>query len=269
MRLMHQCHLNILDGFRSRYQITLYHCSLLEQTLSCPLWITRKMQLDELMQYNSDVTLQFDDGTLPGNTTLLGMHSSVLRGAMEAEATGAPADSKKRARDSIIPISGTTKDEWTEVAQFLYPVVPPPTISSWTQLEVLLKVSRALDMPLLLHMADVYMASHADELVSDAEVQPNVWKWLRLADKAGLVECIPVLAKRTAKVDRDACMQLSSLQDLSPTVLQHLIVACASLQPACTLGSTSRLQCFSCSGFGSARQHTLKWVCDNCNRGRA
>jgi len=227
------------------------------------------MQLDELMQYNSDVTLQFDDGTLPGNTTLLGMHSSVLRGAVEAEATGALADSRKRARDSTIPISGTTKDEWTEVAQFLYPVVPPPTISSWTQLEVLLKVSSALDMQLLLHMADAYMTSRAHELVAHADVQPNIWKWLRLADKAGLVECIPVLAERTALIDKGACMQLSTLQDLSPTVLQHLIVACASVRPACTLGSTRSYPCY---GFGCGdyeRPHTLKWVCDHCNRAHA
>lgn len=43
-------------------------------------------QLESLMEYGADVSLKFDDGILPANSILLGLHSSVLRGAVETAA---------------------------------------------------------------------------------------------------------------------------------------------------------------------------------------
>lgn len=85
------------------------------------------------MNYNADLSLEFQDGRLPGNATHLGMHSSVLRGACEA----GPADAgSSEQQEMVIPMPGLKKEDWMTVAPFLYPVVPRATISSWTQLEV-------------------------------------------------------------------------------------------------------------------------------------
>lgn len=246
------------------------------------------------MSYNADVSLEFQDGTLPGNSTHLGMYSSVLRGACEA---GTAASSKQQ--DSLtIPMPGLTKSDWMTVTPFLYPVIPRATISSWPQLEVLLKVSSQLDIALVLHEADCYLATHVKSLAANQESPQNIWKWLQLADKAGLQQCIPRLAIQAAEVDRAGCAQLSKLQELSLQVLQQLTVVCASSPGQPVEGSKCQKRCSTCSPFAFAApgqplppgvpppqpsqpssafiggfgvpvpqlaSFTLSWVCDKCH----
>lgn len=91
------------------------------------------MNLESLMGYNADLSLEFQDGRLPGNSTLLGIHSSVLRGACEAGTADAGSSGQQ---ELVIPMPGLKKEDWMTVVPFLYPVIPRATISSWSQLEV-------------------------------------------------------------------------------------------------------------------------------------
>lgn len=86
------------------------------------------MQLEELIGLNADVELQFSDGSLPCNSTLLSVFSSVLRGAIEPNTAGSNASSKSHNARCTIPMEGLTMAEWLQVAGFLYPVVPAPDI---------------------------------------------------------------------------------------------------------------------------------------------
>jgi hypothetical protein len=163
--------------------------------------------------------------------------------------------------------------------------------------QVLLKVARQLDIPLILHEADSYLSANVNSLVADRESPQNVWKWLHLADRAGVQHCIPLLAARAAGVDRAGCAQLDKLQELSPHVLQQLTVACAS-NPCRPVGSKCQKQCSTCHpafSFGAPAQpigfagfaapappvltfgapapqvssFTLSWVCDTCHKAQS
>ena len=247
---------------------------------------TMQQQLQELMQYDADVQLKFDDGDLPGKSYLLGLHSSVLQGAVEAGT--AAAVSNEDSRMATIPMPDIAKQDWMQVAAFLYPVVPPPVISSWSQLEVLLKVASRFDLKQLLHRADAYITAHAGKLVADPKSELCVWKWLRLADKAGLQQCLPVLVDKVVAIDRAACKGLANLQGLSLSVVQLLVVSCASNSALPELGSRRTATCHECQsapfnqqpyafgqhgGFGQTQPATVQqtsqtvcWVCDKCCR---
>jgi hypothetical protein len=165
--------------------------------------------------------------------------------------------------------------------------------------QVLLKVARQLDIPLILHEADSHLSANVHSLVADQESPQNVWKWLQLADRAGVQHCIPLLAARAAGVDRAGCAQLDQLQELSPHVLQQLTIMCAS-NPCRPVGSKCQKQCSTChpafsfgtpaqqpgpmpepvrlggvpiptfAGFGvpapQVSSFTLSWVCDTCHK---
>lgn len=154
--------------------------------------------------------------------------------------------------------------------------------------QVLLKVAGQLDIPLILHEADAQGGYQ--------ESPQNAWKWLQLADRAGVQHCIPVLAARAAAVDRAGCAELSKLQELSPHVLQQLTIICAG-HPCRPVGSKCQMQCSTyhpALSFGAPAQpiggfplfaapappappvfgapapqvsnFTLSWVCDTCHK---
>lgn len=147
----------------------------------------------------------------------------------------------------------------------------------------MLNVGSSLDIDVVLHEADAYLISHAGSLVTDEASPQSIWKWLRLADKAGLHECVSVLAAQAAKEDWEGCTQLSKLQELSPQVLQQLIMAVAAVPVE---GSKLDAACSGCTAAGGASAFggapsgfsfgppaaarpaqpgfTLSWVCDRC-----
>lgn len=236
-------------------------------------------KLEELMGYGADVVLEFQDDVLNANSIVLGLYSSVLRGAVEvsnavaASTADGTSVGSKRSRDgdsSTIPIPGIKKDEWMQAAAFMYPVVPTPTISSWQQLETVLQVASSLDIKLVLHKAEHHLINSSSELVADQESEQSVWKWLRLADKAGFQECLPALAARAAAVDREGCAALANLQDLSPPALQQLIIACAGRPPSACEGDEKVTQCQSGTAicYSGTRTHKMAWVCTYCKQGQ-
>lgn len=113
-------------------------------------------QLEDLISCNADVELQFNDGTLMASSAVLGLFSSVLCGAVEANAGSAQSSCKSmlgssKQSSNSIPLKDVTKDEWLEMAAFWYPVVPSPKIEGWTQAEMLLKFGFQFDIKLVLH----------------------------------------------------------------------------------------------------------------------
>lgn len=74
------------------------------------------MQLEEMMGFCSNVDLRFSNGTLPGSMAHLGAISSVLRGAIEAHNSNSSSSRLQIGMDDI------SKEEWMQVARFLYPV---------------------------------------------------------------------------------------------------------------------------------------------------
>lgn len=229
-------------------------------------------RLKELIDYNADVTLEFEDGTLAANSTLLGLYSSVLRGAVEVEAAagGGGTSTSGRTQDkprTRIPMPGTKKEDWMLVSAFLYPVLPPSTITSWTQLETLLTVAASFNIPLVLHKAEQYLLDHSSELDAAPESEKCVWKWLRLADKSGLQDCLSVMAAKAPEVDRQGCAAMERLSDYSLLVLKQLLVACAGQAGMPRVGDDCTMNCGPYHCYGQ-KKHTLKWVCSHCNSAR-
>lgn len=126
------------------------------------------------------------------------------------------------------------------MAAFWYPVVPAPTVESWQQAELLLRVGSQFDLQLVLHKVDLYLRDHANDLTASEaiprgtavavantgdEAPESVWKWLQLADRSGLTVCLAALADRAAQVDWQACSKDENLQGLSPAAMRQLVKA--------------------------------------------
>jgi hypothetical protein len=141
--------------------------------------------LDELVSFGADVELLFSDGSLMASSTALGLFSSVLRGAVEANAGAAArsngaSNSNSNSNSSSthavasIPVEGITKAEWLEVASFWYPIVPAPTICGWVQAELLLKVAVRFDIATVLHKVDLCLQQHAGAMTARLEPPPPI-----------------------------------------------------------------------------------------------
>lgn len=98
-------------------------------------------ELEELMSFRADTVLKFEDGEIHCNSTMLGMFSSVLRGAVEAHTAGGSSTTPESTPSMQIHVEGVTKEEWLTVGAFWYPVVPAPQVAGWKQAELLLKVA--------------------------------------------------------------------------------------------------------------------------------
>jgi len=204
-------------------------------------------QLEELIGLNADVELQFSDGSLSCNSTVLSVFSSVLRGAVEAHTAGSNA-SKGDSPRSTIPVEGLTREERMQVAGFLYPVVPAPTIKDWQEAEFLLEAGKRYGLSLVLHKVDKYLASRAVSMVTAADSPAHIWRWIRLADEAGLQQCLPRLIGYAVDKDQGGCSG-PNLQGLSATALRCLLetlskvsftpIPCSHCPGRCTI-------CYSC-----------------------
>jgi hypothetical protein len=159
-------------------------------------------------------------------------------------------------------------------ASFLYPVVPRPVITGWDQLAAVLHVGSSLDIMLLLDLAATHLTHKSTELGASTATQ-SVWKWLTLADKAGLsTSCTRALVQRAVRVDRVSCKHTASLDGLSPVVLKQMVAALAvderipptegarCLKP-CSCGMDYESYMMS-HGPPPHKDHTLRWVCDAC-----
>lgn len=74
-----------------------------------------QQQLEELMSFRADTELQFEDGTVEANSTILSFFSSVLRGAVEAHTAAAAKGSETTKTRLVIPIDGVSREEWMQV----------------------------------------------------------------------------------------------------------------------------------------------------------
>jgi hypothetical protein len=223
--------------------------------------------LEELMCWMVDTVLKFDDGELQCNSAVLGMCSSVLRGAVEAASSSNSSSSGAKPASIQIPMQGATKEEWLETAAFWYPVVPAPLVAGWEQAELLLKVAARYDIQCVLHKVDLWLSSKASYMKASSataeskEPPPadSVWRWLHLADKSGLTVCLPAIARRAVELDRAGCSS-DKLQQLglSNGALLQMVAALAA-SPAVQSIEKYCSPCYATRSF--------KLTCTTCRRG--
>ncbi|WIA23140.1 hypothetical protein OEZ86_010038 [Tetradesmus obliquus] len=205
-------------------------------------------QLLELLSLGTDVQLLFEDEAVPGHAQTLSMWSKVLSNALEAGNCSSSSsasllnyNSKPASGPITIPMDGTSKNDWLTAVSFIYPVVPQALVT-WDNLEmstascvgcygscqVLLAIGSKYDMPALLSRAATFLESNKNVLNSKPGSLQFVWKWIPLADAAGLSEvaqaCIDSAVKDIAVV---AECKKEVLLDLSPATSSHLAAALA------------------------------------------
>lgn len=225
-------------------------------------------KVEDLLAMDADVQLTFSDGTLMANSTMLRMTSPVLRNALEAHTAGAAglhllsssSNNNKGNRSSTslstssttttsnstatIPIEGVTKEDWLKAAAFVYPVVRPAKVTGLSQAELLIRVGSKFDMPLVLHRVDEHLAEAAkDDMIC---LPNNIWKFLHLADEAGLKLCIPELTDRAVRVDASSCASAEHKQRLSHTALEHLVDSLVKLGVFAQAQPAGRRDCGRC-----------------------
>lgn len=215
------------------------------------------------MSYRADTVLQFGEEELQCNSTILGLFSSVLRGAVEAHTAGDSNNSSTPAStpDSKlqIPVEGVTKEEWLTVAAFWYPVKKAAVVADWDQAELLLRVGSMFDLAPVLQKADAFITAHVDQLVSKSGSPQYIWKWFILADKCCLQDSLPVLAKTAVYLGRTACSSQDNLQALSAAGLRELVTVMSA--------SKITLYCTGCYTSANREQSiSLTMKCTKCQK---
>lgn len=98
--------------------------------------------------------------TVPAHSIVLRQWSNVLAEALETEVNYASSSTNTdRVR---IPVTGTSKEDWLQLMEFIYPVLPRPQVT-WDNLEKLLEVSDKSCMPALIQQLGV-LTQHAREM---------------------------------------------------------------------------------------------------------
>lgn len=87
-------------------------------------------------------------------------------------------------------------------------------------------MGKKFDMQLLLHKVDLYLEPRAPEMTRK-QPQQDYWKWLKLADSAGLTVCVPAIVKRITEGNKHSCTKDENLQGLSVASFSALVKALA------------------------------------------
>ena len=192
----------------------------------------------DLLKEDPDLELKFEDGTaLVAHTVLLSMASGVLKTAIQAERGACSAAlpttiaaSTSRPAIFSITLEGTSKEEWLEAMEFVYPVSPPPIIS-FDNLELLFVLGSKYDMPCLLTHAGQFLTQNTKQLVhSPADSPLLVWKWLKLADHAGVSDACKACVTKLLEVPvKGLSVDAEELQGFSPLTLKWLVAEMGKL----------------------------------------
>lgn len=115
--------------------------------------------------------------------------------------------------------------------------------------QVLLTVCNKYDMPALLSRVGIFLQANKQQLNGDPASQHFAWKWITLADKAGLAElaqaCISSCFSSAAAAAVMGSCKKEVLAGLSPATCCHLLAALAqhrsaAMQPGMVYCSTCR-----------------------------
>ncbi|KAF8060600.1 Pacrg [Scenedesmus sp. PABB004] len=207
-------------------------------------------ELATIMARGSDVDLVFggSEELVPAHRSVLALWSGVLAMALETETAegqiggpqqqraGAPgpgggggggggAQQQRGRRRVAMP--GTSVEAWLQVAAFMYPLIPPPSVS-WDNLEVLLTLGAKLDMPAILARAGAFVETHMCLLDMAEGGTRFVWRVLQLTDAAGLDAVCDTCIQRAVALDRRSAASPANLAGLSVWALQRLVTHLAA-----------------------------------------
>ncbi|WIA18887.1 hypothetical protein OEZ85_003560 [Tetradesmus obliquus] len=212
--------------------------------------------LQQTMGTKADIDLVFDkDGTqdtLMSHSSILQLSSQVLAHALELHSASSSSSSSSSTLRQL-PLPGTSKADFLTVAQFLYPIAPLPKVS-WDNLEVLLVEGRKWDMQVVLAHVAEFLQANASSLDLSPTSPHYAFKWLQLADAAGLSDACKACADRIVALDRSSCVS-SNTQGLSPQTPTYLLDKCATSAPLYTngcLGSSSSTAFYGTAAAASA-----------------
>jgi hypothetical protein len=133
------------------------------------------------------------------HANILSMSSSVLRSVIEA-AGDVSKSSHTDCMKVTIALPGTSKQQWMQIAPFLYPPAADvaEAVVDWDNLEAVLVLGHKYDMKGLLRKGSDYLKENVSCMVGDDSSNMFVWKWLRLTACLGLTEpldeCIQQMA---------------------------------------------------------------------------
>jgi hypothetical protein len=213
----------------------------------------------ELSHKGADVKLVFQDQhhgnleSLPAHSQILATWSGVLSTAICAtqpmewqesadDTSFAPVQQLVQCDDKyghikVIPMLGTSIAEWLEVSQFMYPVIPSPQVS-WSNAEGLLALGAKYDMPAIVSLAGKFLLDNLGLMDLADKGERSCWRWLQLADAAGLSDVVQQCVSRVVHMDRASCASESRLVGLSCQTLKHMVQRLAATsQPVTPLGT--------------------------------
>ncbi|WIA39185.1 hypothetical protein OEZ86_005310 [Tetradesmus obliquus] len=134
-----------------------------------------------------------------------------------------------------LQMPGTSKDDFLTLAQFMYPILPLPKVS-WDNLEVLLVQGHKWDMQVVLGHAGEFLQANASSLDLSSNSPHYAFKWLQLADAAGLIDACKACVDRIVALDRSSC----TAETLASLSRQTLMLHSAVLAEALNLAPSSK-----------------------------
>lgn len=202
-----------------------------------------RKRLLKLLGRESDVQLVFTAAGKPsevvkGHSCVLKLWSGVLASMFAAVHRQAKGGSSSQ-QIIKIPMPGTDREDWLLAMEFVYPVIPAPSLT-WDTVQTMLELASKYDMPALTERAGQFKEQHNQELSTTPCSKLFVWKWVLLTDKYRLFDVATVCMKSCTNLQglvRSCPFQ--QLCELSSRTVQQLVI----IMSGAAFGSSYCAQC--------------------------
>jgi hypothetical protein len=166
------------------------------------------------------------------HANILSMTSLVFRDVIESTSPVAASlfeSSSERGSKMVIPLPGTTKEQWMQIAPFLYPpaAVPFEAKVTWDNLEAVLVLGHKYDMKYLFGEGSKFLIANMNSADGTPCSSQYVWKWLRVCACFGLDDLLDKCIARMQFLYNGAAVHEQHLEGLPYEALKRLmLLAC-------------------------------------------
>eukprot|EP00775_Hariotina_reticulata_P011739 gene11739-11884_t len=154
------------------------------------------------------------------------MCTSVIKDVIETTDTSSSGSTGAWSGMKIIPLPGTTKEQWMQIAPFLYPSAADVAEAAvtWTNLEAVLVLGNKYDMKGLMRKGSAFLKANSSQLDKNTGGNRFAWKWLKLIGQLGLDELLWCCIKAVKNLYGSTAVQPEDIEGLPNEALRQLLV---------------------------------------------
>jgi hypothetical protein len=160
------------------------------------------------------------------HSQVLAMCSPVLRVAIQSTDNSSSSTGDWEGK-KVIPLPGTSKQQWMHIAPFLYPPAADvaEAVVDWDNLEAVLVLGHKYDMKGLLRKGSIFLQENSAKLDRQQSSKMYVWKWLNITGRVfGSSEPVLSCIKSVARLYSGTRVGQKEIEGLTYDALKLLLL---------------------------------------------